>query len=62
MEPDSVTSCTMIILFMDWYANHFNEVDMFNALDNIFKGDTYRIDILISRCTIQNQQQKALCL
>lgn len=55
MEPDSVTSCIMIILFMDWYANHFNEVNMFSALDNMFKGDSVRIDILISRHIIQNQ-------
>lgn len=39
MEPDSVTSYTMTILFMDWYANHLNEVNMFSALDNIFQGD-----------------------
>lgn len=55
MEPDSVTSCTMTILFMDWYANHFNEVNMFSALDNIFQGDSVRIDILTSRCLTQNQ-------
>lgn len=57
MEPDSVTSCIMIILFMDWYANHFNEVNRFSALDNMFKGDSVRTDILISRRIIQNNKK-----